>query len=43
VEFKFALPNSPLYVSLTAIGIGMLLCGFLIFAGRRHQTPATQP
>ncbi len=31
VEFKFSLPLGPLYVSLSAIGVGILLCGFLIF------------
>ncbi len=28
VEFKFSLPLGPLYVSLSAIGVGILLCGF---------------
>jgi hypothetical protein len=43
VELKFTLPTGPLQVTLTAMGIGVLLCGFLIFAGRRRQTPGTQP
>jgi len=30
VEFKFSLPMGPLYISLSAIGVGILLCGFLI-------------
>jgi hypothetical protein len=37
VEFKFTLPNGPLCVSLTAISVGILLCGFLIFSGRRNS------
>ena len=36
VEFQFGLPNGPLYTSLAAIGVGILLCGFLFFAGRRN-------
>ena len=39
VEFKFSLPLGPLYVSLSAIGVGILLCGLLIFSTRR--TPAS--
>ncbi|HEV2437588.1 MAG TPA: hypothetical protein VG077_16465, partial [Verrucomicrobiae bacterium] len=35
VEFKFSLPLGPLYVSLSAIGVGILLCGFLFFSTRR--------
>jgi hypothetical protein len=35
VEFKFSLPMGPLYVSLSAIGIGILLCGILFFSTRR--------
>ena len=31
VEFKFSLPLGLLYVSLSAIGVGILLCGFLLF------------
>lgn len=37
VEFKFSLPLGPLYVSLSAIGVGVLLCGFLIFSTRRNS------
>jgi len=36
VEFKFSLPNKPLYVTLAAIGVGILLLGLLIFFGRRE-------
>lgn len=39
VEFRFSLPLGPLYVSLSAIGVGILLCGLLIFSTRR--TPAS--
>jgi hypothetical protein len=39
VEFRFSLPMGPLYISLSAIGVGVLLCGFLIFSTRR--TPAS--
>jgi uncharacterized membrane protein YfhO len=35
VEFKFVLPNGPLYVSLTAFAIGIILCGCLIVWHRR--------
>ncbi|HVU09171.1 MAG TPA: hypothetical protein VHG89_11575 [Verrucomicrobiae bacterium] len=35
VEFQFRVPNGPLYVSLAAIGVGILLCGFLFFSTRR--------
>ena len=35
VEFKFSLPDKPLYVTLSAIGLGLLLCGFLFWACRR--------
>jgi hypothetical protein len=36
VEFQFALPDRPLYVTLAAIVVGVLLCGFLIFLERRR-------
>jgi hypothetical protein len=35
VEFQFKLPCGPLYVSLTAIGIGILLAGCLFLLTRR--------
>ena len=35
VEFYFSLPNKPLYVTLSAMGLGIALCGFLFFASRR--------
>jgi len=37
VEFQFSLPSKPLYVTLTAIGFGILLCGFLFLAERRRD------
>jgi hypothetical protein len=39
VEFKFSLPMGSFYISLSAIGVGILLCGFLFFSTRRM--PAT--
>jgi len=30
VEFQFSLPCGPLYVTLAAFGLGILLCGFLV-------------
>ncbi len=38
VEFKFSLPMGPLYISLSAISVGIFLCGFLIFSTRRSPT-----
>jgi hypothetical protein len=32
VEFKFSLPMGPLYISLSAIGVAVLLCGFLFLS-----------
>ena len=43
VEFKFTLPSKPLYITLAAIGVGILLCGFLIVATRRQAGAVTQP
>jgi hypothetical protein len=42
VEFRFWLPNGPLYVTLTAVGIGILLCGFLIYLTQPSQPLAKQ-
>jgi hypothetical protein len=36
VEFQFKLPNGPLYVSLTATGVGILLAGCLFLSTRRN-------
>ncbi len=41
VEFRLSIANGPLYVSLTAIGVGILLCGILVFAERRNPGPKT--
>jgi hypothetical protein len=35
VEFRFSLPNKPLYVTLAAISTAILLCGLLFFSTRR--------
>jgi hypothetical protein len=43
VEFQFRLPHKPLYVTLAALGIGILLCGFLLVATRRKTKVVTQP
>jgi uncharacterized membrane protein YfhO len=43
VEFSFSLPNKPLYVTVAAIGIAILLCGFLIYSGRRQEASPAQP
>jgi len=36
VEFQFKLPNGPLYMSLTTIGVGILLAGCLFLSTRRN-------
>jgi hypothetical protein len=43
VEFKFGLPHKPLYITLAALGVGILLCGYLLVATRRNAGPVTQP
>lgn len=40
VEFQFSLPNKPLYITLTAVGIGILMLGFLFFR-RSAARPTT--
>ena len=40
VEFQFNLPNKPLYITLTAIGIGILLIGYLLILQRRQPKSA---
>jgi hypothetical protein len=37
VEFRFVLPNKPLYATLSALGLGILLWGFLIISARRKN------
>jgi hypothetical protein len=39
VEFKFRLPVKPLYVTLSAMVLGVLLCGFLFVLTRNQNTP----
>jgi hypothetical protein len=41
VEFRFSVPNRPLYVSVAAVAIGIVLSGMLIFLTRRNgsQSP----
>jgi hypothetical protein len=41
VEFRFTLPNKPLYVTLTAIATGILLLGLLIFLERLKPAATT--
>ena len=44
VEFQYHITHGPLYVSLAAIGVGILLCGLLIFSERRNlRTKANCP
>ena len=40
VEFQFSLPNQPLYITVAAIGLGILLSGWLVFRTRKPQTAA---
>ena len=35
VTFDFSLPNRPLYVTLAALALGLLLCGYLFFARQK--------
>jgi hypothetical protein len=39
VEFQFRLPVKPLYVTLSAMAIAVVLSGVLIFLARKPQTP----
>jgi len=38
VDFRFQLPHRPLYVTLAALGLAVVLCGFLAFGSRKRQT-----
>ena len=38
VEFQFSLPCGPLYVTLAAFGVGILLCGFLVLKNINGNT-----
>jgi hypothetical protein len=40
VEFYFSLPVKPLYVTLSAMAVSIILSGFLFFLTRKPQTPA---
>jgi hypothetical protein len=40
VEFYFGLPVKPLYVTLSAMILGILLCGFLFYLEHKPRTPA---
>jgi hypothetical protein len=40
VEFHFSVPHDPLYVTLTAMGVGILLCVFLYFSTHKTQLAA---
>jgi hypothetical protein len=40
VEFRFALPSKPLYVTCAAVGVGIVLLGLLIFLERRKPAAA---
>jgi hypothetical protein len=42
VEFRFQPPVGPLYVSLAAIGTGILVAGMVFVTGRRCQSPVPQ-
>ncbi len=41
VDFQFKIPHKPLDITLAAMGLGMVLCGFLFVATR--QKPKAQP
>jgi TRAP-type C4-dicarboxylate transport system permease large subunit len=42
VEFDFALPNKPLYITLAAFGMALLLCGLLVFFARKQPASAAK-
>jgi hypothetical protein len=41
VEFQFSLPVKPLYVTLSAMAVAILLSGILVFLTRKPKTPET--
>ncbi|MGO8927285.1 MAG: hypothetical protein ACLQU3_10390 [Limisphaerales bacterium] len=41
VEFRFLPPVGPLYVSLAAMGVGLLLLGFVLVTARQSGRPAS--
>ena len=40
VKFHFAMPNKPLYVTLTALVVGLGLAGFLFYSTRKSRAPS---
>lgn len=38
VEFQFSLPHKPLYITLAAMGVGIILCGALFVFTRTRRT-----
>jgi hypothetical protein len=42
VEFHFSLPMKPLYITLAAMALGILLCGFLFVLTRNPNNPRTE-
>jgi hypothetical protein len=42
VEFQFSLPNKPLYVTLAAIALGIILCVLLFYLTRPQPAPAVK-
>jgi len=40
VEFDFSLPNRPLCITVSAIGVGLLLCAFLFFTRGKTEEKA---
>ncbi|HUZ08429.1 MAG TPA: hypothetical protein VMV89_13205, partial [Candidatus Paceibacterota bacterium] len=40
VEFQFSMPNKPMYVTLTALATGLLLCAALVIFTRRKSDQA---
>jgi len=43
VEFKFWLPERLLYLSLSSLGVGIILCVFLFFSTQQHPTGQNPP
>jgi hypothetical protein len=41
VEFHYRLPSRPLYVTLAAIGLAILLCALLALTTRKRQAAAS--
>lgn len=43
VEFRFQPPVGPMYASLVAVGLGLVLLGYLGLAGRQGASPVRAP